>query len=55
MGTRVFLQLILQRQLVFGISYAYETYCIGFFVFNIHIDCSKFEKEFFRFTNNWNK
>ncbi len=53
MGPRTRVQLLLQRQLVLGVAYVYETLYIGILCFNINIDTSKYKMSFFKFVNNW--
>jgi len=55
MGNRTRITILLMRQLVFGISYVYKTLFIGVLCFNIQIDCTKFEMNFFQFINLFNE
>jgi len=55
MESKTRITLLLIRQLVFGISYLYQTIYIGLLCFNIQIYIGKGKVECFKFENLFNK
>jgi hypothetical protein len=53
MFNRTRIILAFQRQIVFGVAYLCHKIWIGFLCFNIEIDCTNHEMDFFRFENRF--